>query len=102
MGRDGPSPNGARDLDRLVERWQKEAHPIGLPNGLVARTGEKRTGKPVPVTAAIPVYYSYSDTLMANAEVIAWTDTAVLVRVVIPPSTRPRELWLWAGAVTRT
>ena len=101
MGRDGMSPNGRRDIDRLVERWQKEAHPIGLPAGLVNQTGRKRTGPPVRVTAAIPVHYSYSDTLMANAEVIEWTDSAVKIRVVMPPFTHPQELWVWASAVQR-
>lgn len=101
MGGDGMSPTARGDLDRLVERWQKEPHPISLPTGLVNQTGRKRTGTPVRVTAAIPVHYSYSDTLMASAEVIEWTDSAVKIRVVIPPFTHPQEIWVWASAVKR-
>ena len=101
MGREGPSPNGMRDIENLVERWERAAQPITLPNSLVARTGPRRTGDPVKVRAVIPVYYSYSDVLAAECEVIEWTKSAVKIRVVIPPSTTPREIWVWASAVER-
>lgn len=99
--RGGPTPTGLGDIDRMVERWERAPHPAGLPIETAEATGQRREGPPVRVRAAIPVYYHYTDTIFADAEVIAWTDRAVLVRVVIPPSTAERKIWLWANAVRR-
>lgn len=92
---------GQRDLDRMIERWEKEPHHVSLPSTTVDRTGARRRGEPVPVRALIPMETRYVESLEVEGEAIAWTDRAVLVRAVVKPGSNPVEVWVWASAVQR-
>ena len=74
---------GQRDIDRMIERWEREPTHVSLPQGTVDRTGRRRRGEPVPVRALIPMETRYVESLEVEGEAIAWTDRAVLVRAVV-------------------
>ncbi|WP_167497459.1 hypothetical protein [Microbacterium maritypicum] len=43
----------------------------------------------------------WTEPLLVEAEAIAWTRSAVLVRWVSQYSVHPHHTWVWASAVTR-
>ena len=92
---------GQRDIDRMIERWEREPTHVSLPQGTVDRTGRRRRGEPVPVRALIPMETRYVESLEVEGEAIAWTDRAVLVRAVVQPGRKPVDVWVWASAVQR-
>ncbi|APZ33311.1 hypothetical protein BOH66_02665 [Microbacterium aurum] len=51
---------------------------------------------PVPVTAWVPHRVAYVDALAIEAEVIAWTQRAVLVGWILSGLAHPIHVWLWA------
>lgn len=96
------SPTALRDIDRLVDRWVSAPEPVSIPTYVLDQTGERREGEAVAVSAQIPVRVVRDEMLAVEGRAIAWTDRAVLVECVIPPSTTTRRVWVWAGAVKRT
>lgn len=91
-----------RGVQALIRRLDRKPQPVDLPVEVVERTGARRDAfDPVPVRAVIPVTYQYTDVLEVDGEVIAWTKKAVLVRAVLEPGAAPRDVWVWANAVTR-
>lgn len=92
---------GQQDIDRMIERWEREPEHVSLPQATVDRTGRRRKGEPVPVKALIPMETRYIESLEVEGEAIAWTDRAVLVRAVVKPGHRAVEVWVWASAVQR-
>lgn len=91
-----------RGIQALIRRMDRKPQPIDLPVEVLEQTGPRKDAfDPVPVRAVIPVTYQYTDVVQVEGEAIAWTGKAVLVRAVLEEGTAPREVWVWANAVTR-
>lgn len=96
----GASRVGDRDADRMLDRWNRQARPVGLGFEEVRTTGGRREAEtPVPVRAKIPMHVSYVENIEVSGEVVAWTRKAVLVHTVIDEV--ESYVWVWANAVER-
>lgn len=92
---------GQNDIDRMIDRWEREPKPVSLPQSTVALTGARREGDGTRVRALVPMETRYIETVDVEAEVIAWTARAVLVRAVLQEGKAPQEVWVWSSAVMR-
>lgn len=96
-------PSRSLDVDgeRFDRQWVRKPTPMDIPDSVLRQTGRERECEPVPVRAFVPVHYAYDDLLEVEGEVVAWTDSAVLVRAVLIPGHAPQHVWVWANAVQR-
>ena len=92
---------GQGDIDRMIQRWEREPKPMSLPSDAVELTGKRREGNGTRVRALVPMETRYVETIDVEGEVIAWTPRAILVRAVLTPGKAPEEVWVWASAVHR-
>lgn len=90
------------NIARVEATMERQPQPIGLSEAEIRSGGMRQDARePVPVAAWIPHRVCYSDPQLIQAEAIAWTRTAVLVRWKTPQSVHPRHTWVWASAVTK-
>lgn len=90
------------NLEHAANLEARRPTPIGLTVGQVESTGRRQDARePVPVTAWVPHRVVYDDPQLVEAEAIAWTDGAVLIRWVAEGSTQPSHAWVYAAAVRR-
>lgn len=102
MGQNRRYPLVERDVERAGQAAERAPRPVGLTIDQVAGTGHRvDAAEPVAVTAWVPHQVAYIEALPIDAEVIAWTKRAVLVRWTPPGTTYPTHAWLWASAVQR-
>lgn len=92
---------GNDDIDRMIARWEREPKPVGLPHYVVEQLGQRHEGDGTRVSALVPLEYHYREMKPFDAEVIAWTKTAVKIRFTLIPGTNPVEMWVWANQVKR-
>lgn len=91
-----------RDVERAGQAADRAPRPVSLTIDQVNATGLRVDAEtPVPVTAWVPHQVAYVDAVPIDAEAVAWTKTAVLVRWTAPGATYPTHTWLWANAVQR-
>ena len=91
-----------RDVERAGQTADRAPRPVSLTIDQV--TGTRRrvdASDPVPVTAWVPHQVAYVEALPIDAEAIAWTQRAVLIRWTQPGASYPTHAWLWAHAVSR-
>lgn len=90
------------DLERAADLEARRPQPIGLTIDQVRSTGRRQEARePVPVTAWVPHRVVYDEAQLIDAEAIAWTGGAVLIRWTPPHSTQPCHAWVYAAAVRR-
>lgn len=91
-----------RDVERAGQAAEHAPRPVSLTIDQVAGTGGRvDAAGPVAVTAWAPHQVAYTEALPIEAEVIAWTRRAALMRWTPPGATCPSHAWLWTDAVTR-
>lgn len=91
-----------RDVERAGQAADRAPRPVSLTVDQVIGTGRRvDAATPVPVTAWVPHQVAYVEPLQVEAEAVAWTQRAVLVRWTPPGMSYPVHAWLWAQAVTR-
>lgn len=90
------------DVARAAERLERASRPVGLDFELVRRTGRRTDAEtPIPVAAWVPHLVSHVDMQLVEAEAIAWTADAVLVRWTPAGAPGPSHAWVWANSVRR-
>jgi hypothetical protein len=90
------------NLEHAANLEARRPRPIGLTVEQVESTGRRQEARePVPVTAWVPHRVVYDDPQLIEAEAIAWTAGAVLLRWTPPHSTQPCHAWVYAAAVRR-
>lgn len=88
------------EMDRLNARLAREPSAVSLTDEHLRGSGRRR-GAPesIPVHTLVPHQIAYVETIPIEAEAIAWTGAAVLVRWQI--SGHDKFAWVWAGAVRK-
>ncbi|WP_341998904.1 hypothetical protein MRBLWH7_000532 [Microbacterium sp. LWH7-1.2] len=90
-----------RDIEGADRLRERTGSPIGLSIDEVRATGQRRDARePIPVTARLQFQVALVEPREVDAVVIAWTDTAVLVRWCTPNG-HEHHAWIYAGAVRR-
>lgn len=90
------------DIERAAVAMERRPSPIALSEAELRSSGRRQEARePIPVRAWIPHRVVYDEPQLVEAEAIAWTTTAVLVRWRSEHSAHPRHTWVWASAVTR-
>ena len=90
------------NLERAANLEARQPRPIGLTVDQVQSTGRRSEARePVPVTAWVPHRVVYDEAVLIDAEAIAWTEGAVLIRWTPTQSTHPVHVWEYAAAVHR-
>ncbi|MEZ3162208.1 hypothetical protein AB1K54_16970 [Microbacterium sp. BWT-B31] len=90
------------DLEHAANIDARRPRPIGLTVDQVQSTGRRQEARePVPVTAWVPHRVVYDEAQLIDAEAIAWTEGAVLIRWTPAHTTHPSHLWVYAAAVRR-
>lgn len=90
------------NLERAADIEARRPKPIGLTAEQVQNTGRRQEARePVSVTAWVPHRIVYDETQLVDAEAIAWTEGAVLIRWISPHSNQPSHVWVYAAAVRR-
>lgn len=89
-----------RDVERAGKMAERAPKPVSLTMDEVAGTGRRVDATvAVPVTAWVPHQVAYVEAQPIEAEAVAWTQRAVLVRWTPPGASYPTHAWLWASAV---
>lgn len=92
-----------RDVERAGQAATRTPRPISLTIDEVAATGVRRDATtPVPVVAQVLHQVAYVESRQIEAEAIAWTNKAVLLRWTEPGAAFPTHAWVYAAAVTRS
>ena len=87
-------------LDRLAAEEARRPKPVGLTPEEVAQTGRRvEAPEPVPVTAIVPHRTDFVEGVELEAEAVAWTRSAVLLRWKV--GTQTQFAWVFAPAVRR-
>lgn len=90
------------DIARASAKIDRQTRPIGLSEAELQSSGPRQDARePIPVKAWIPHQVLLTEPQLVEAEAIAWTRDAVLVRWRSHYSVHPHHTWVWAGAVTR-
>jgi len=90
------------DIARAGAKIDRQLRPVDLSEPELQSTGQRQDARtPIPVTAWIPHQVLWTEPLLVEAEAIAWTRSAVLVRWVSHYSVHPHHTWVWASAVSR-
>jgi len=93
----------ARDLEKWSARQERQPQPVGLTEAGVRASGRRQDARsPIPVTAWVQHQTHYTEALRVEAEAIAWTPNAVLLRW--SPTGSPQHTqhaWVYAAAVER-
>lgn len=90
------------DLERAADLEARRPVPIGLTVDQVRGTGRRQEARePVPVAAWVPHRVVYDEAQLIEAEAIAWTAGAVLIRWKPPNSSQHSHVWVYAAAVRR-
>lgn len=96
MGQNKRYPGGIEDA---LHEWLVRAEPIGLTEDEL-RLKDRAVSRPEqPISVRAWVRFPEAS-IEPQAEAVAWTDRAVLVRFKLRDG-RVRETWVWASAVTR-
>ena len=91
-----------RDVERAGQAAERRGRAVSLTVDQVRSSGSRvEAPEPIQVTAWVPHQVAHVEERTIEAEAIAWTRGAVLVRWVIPGTTYPVHAWVWANAVTR-
>ncbi|WP_162564419.1 MULTISPECIES: hypothetical protein [Microbacterium] len=78
------------NLEHAAQRDARRGAPIGLSVEQVADTGRRQDAREaVPVSAWMPHRVVYDEARLVDAEAIAWTEGAVLIRWTPPNSSQP-------------
>lgn len=90
------------NLEHAANLEARRPKPIGLTVDQVQSTGRRQEARePVPVTAWVSHRVVYDEVKLVDAEAIAWTEAAVLIRWTPAHTTIPSHLWVYAAAVQR-
>lgn len=90
------------DIARASDKIDRQARPVGLSEPELSSSGMRQDARePILVTAWIPHQVLWTEPQLVEAEAIAWTRDAVLVRWRSHYSVHPHHTWVWASAVTR-
>lgn len=90
------------NLEHAAQREALSGTPVSLSVDQVTDTGRRQDARePVPVSAWVPHRVVYDEARLIDAEAIAWTDSAVLIRWIPPNSSQPAHAWVYAAAVRR-
>ena len=90
------------NIEHVEHAIERRPEPVSLTIEEVRTGGIRQDARePIPVAAWIPHRVNYSEPQLVQAEAIAWTRTAVLLRWKAPHSSHARHTWVWANAVTR-
>ena len=91
-----------RDVERAGQAAERQARAVSLTVDQVRSSGPRvEATEPVQVTAWVSHQVAYVEERPIEAEAIAWTRGAVLVRWIVPDTTYPVHAWVWANAVIR-
>ncbi|GAA3924738.1 hypothetical protein [Microbacterium soli] len=91
------------DIERAARRLERTAIPLSLGSEQLDTSGQRvDAADPVPVTAWVPHQVSYTEQVRVEAEAIAWTQKAALLRWTPQGRSTPSHVWVWADAVTRS
>ena len=88
--------------DTIALESAKRGSPVSLTTSEVRATG-RRTEPPAPIPVLANVRYRviYEEPRLVQAEAIAWTRGAVLIRYAEPEAHGDRYVWVYASAVRR-
>lgn len=90
------------EIARVGESMSRRPDPFGLTEAELQSTGPRQDARtPLPVRAWIPHQVVYVEPQLIEAEAIAWTRGAVLLRWTVPGRSFEHHTWVWASAVTR-
>lgn len=90
------------DIARAGAKIDRQMRPVGLTELELQGSGQRQDARePIPVTAWVPHQVLWTEPQHVEAEAIAWTRDAVLVRWRSRYSAHPHHTWVWASAVTR-
>lgn len=90
------------DLARAAERLERQARPLSLTPAQLQQTGRRVDAEqPIAVCAWVPHLVTYVESELVDAEAIAWTSDAVLLRWTPEGASFPAHSWVWANAVRR-
>lgn len=90
------------DIARASDKIDRQTRPVGLTEPELQSSGMRQDARePIPVTAWIPHQVLWTEPQLVEAEAVAWTRDAVLVRWRSHYSVHPHHTWVWASAVTR-
>ncbi len=91
-----------RDAERAGRAAERQARAVSLTVDQVHGSGPRvDAAEPIQVNAWVPHQIAYVEERSLEAEAIAWTRGAVLLRWVLPGTAHPVHAWVWAPAVTR-
>lgn len=91
-----------RDFERLLIRLQRDPKLLSLSDATLRLTGRRHDmEQPVPVRAIVSRQVAYVEEVEVDAEAIASTPRAVLIRILHRDGRSPSHAWVWAGAVQR-
>lgn len=87
------------NIEDSLNEWLVRAEPIGLTEDELRLRDQKVTRPEQPMSVRAWVRFPEAS-IEPQAEAVAWTDRAVLVRFELRDG-RVRETWVWASAVSR-
>ena len=103
MGQNRRYHDTARDLEKWTAHQERQPQPIGLSGNEVRASGRRQDARvPIPVTAWVQHRIDYTEAIRVEAEAVAWTPNAVLLRW--SPTASPQHMqhaWVYAAAVQR-
>lgn len=90
------------EIAKVGAAMDRRLRPVGLTEDELRSSGPRQDARePIPVSAWIPHQVLWTEPQHVEAEAIAWTSDAVLLRWISPHSVHPHHTWVWASAVTR-
>jgi len=90
------------EIAKVGAAMDRRLRPVGLSEAELRISGPRQDARqPIPVVAWIPHQVLWTEAQRVEAEAIAWTSDAVLLRWTSSHSAHPHHTWVWASAVTR-
>lgn len=91
-----------REVEKVVDARERRGTPVSLTVDEVRGTGRRRDidRSPIAVTAWVRHRVVLDETKLMDADVVAYTDKAVLLRYS-DTAGHVQHVWVWAGAVRR-
>lgn len=90
------------EITKVGAAMDRRLHPVSLSEDELRSSGPRQDARePIPVSAWIPHQVLWTEPQRVEAEAIAWTSDAVLLRWTPTYSSHPHHTWVWASAVVR-